>query len=164
MYRRFFLLTVTSAVLSGCSKQSPAPELKPLPFSKHDRCHICGMVILNYPGAKAQIFIKNEKEPLKFCSVKDGFTFILQPENARRAAAFFVSDFGNSTEAQLHEKMLSAKDAFYVAGSDVHGAMGKTILPFKTKDQAQAFMREHGGKLLSYTQVTLEEIKALKGH
>ena len=42
--------------------------------------------------------------------------------------------------------------------------MGKSILPFKTKDQAQAFMREHGGKLLSYTQVTLEEIKALKGH
>lgn len=122
------------------------------------------MIILNYSGAKAQIFIKNEKEPLKFCSVKDGFTFILQPENAKRAVAFFVNDFGNSTDAQPHEKMISAKDAFYVAGSDVHGAMGKSLLPFKTKDQAQAFMREHGGKLLYYRQVTLEEIKALKGH
>ena len=66
------------------------------------------MVILNYPGAKAQVFVKGEKEPLKFCSVKDGFVYVLQPENAKRTVAFWVSDFGNKKDIPLHEKMLTA--------------------------------------------------------
>lgn len=82
------------------------------------------MVILNYPGAKAQVFVKGEKEPLKFCSVKDGFVYVLQPENAKRTVAFWVSDFGNKKDIPLHEKMLTAEKAFFNAGSDVRGAMG----------------------------------------
>ena len=56
-----------AALLAGCSGKSEDKIPGPVAFDKHDRCHICGMVILNYPGAKAQVFVKGEKEPLKFC-------------------------------------------------------------------------------------------------
>ena len=97
-----------AALLAGCSGKSEDQIPGPVAFDKHDRCHICGMVILNYPGAKAQVFVKGEKEPLKFCSVKDGFVYVLQPENAKRTVAFWVSDFGNKKDIPLHEKMLTA--------------------------------------------------------
>ena len=90
-----FCTVAAAALLAGCSGKSEDKIPGPVAFDKHDRCHICGMVILNYPGAKAQVFVKGEKEPLKFCSVKDGFVYVLQPENAKRTVAFWVSDFGN---------------------------------------------------------------------
>lgn len=153
-----------AALLAGCSGKSEDQIPGPVAFDKHDRCHICGMVILNYPGAKAQVFVKGEKEPLKFCSVKDGFVYVLQPENAKRTVAFWVSDFGNKKDIPLHEKMLTAEKAFFNAGSDVRGAMGKSILPFATKGEVEAFTKEHGGKIVNYSEVNLELLKSLKDH
>ena len=106
-----FCTVAAAALLAGCSGKSEDKIPGPVAFDKHDRCHICGMVILNYPGAKAQVFVKGEKEPLKFCSVKDGFVYVLQPENAKRTVAFWVSDFGNKKDIPLHEKMLLAQKA-----------------------------------------------------
>ena len=100
-----FCTVAAAALLAGCSGKSEDKIPGPVAFDKHDRCHICGMVILNYPGAKAQVFVKGEKEPLKFCSVKDGFVYVLQPENAKRTVAFWVSDFGNKKDIPLHEKL-----------------------------------------------------------
>ena len=96
-----FCTVAAAALLAGCSGKSEDKIPGPVAFDKHDRCHICGMVILNYPGAKAQVFVKGEKEPLKFCSVKDGFVYVLQPENAKRTVAFWVSDFGNKKDIPL---------------------------------------------------------------
>ena len=110
------------------------------------------------------IFVKGEKEPLKFCSVKDGFVYVLQPENAKRTVGFWVSDFGNKKDIPLHEKMLLAQKAFFNAGSDVRGAMGKSILPFATKEEVQAFTKEHGGTIVNYSEVNLGLLKSLKGH
>lgn len=159
------LLSVAAAVifLAGCGGKTEDKIPGPVAFDKHDRCHICGMVILNYPGAKAQVFVQGEKDPLKFCSVKDGFVYVLQPENARRAVAFWVSDFGNKQDLPLHEKMLKAQEAFFNVGSDVRGAMGKSILPFAAKEEVQAFTKEHEGKIVKYSEVNLELLKSLKG-
>ena len=101
---------------------------------------------------------------MKFCSVKDGFVYVLQPENASRTVAFYVSDFGNKKDVPLHEKMLTAQKAFFNAGSDVRGAMGKSILPFATKEEVQAFTKEHGGTIVNYSEVKFELLKSLKGH
>ena len=62
------------------------------------------------------------------------------------------------------EKMLTAEKAFFNAGSDVRGAMGKSILPFATKGEVEAFTKEHGGKIVNYSEVNLELLKSLKGH
>lgn len=166
MKKIFSLLAAAACVLviGGCSSEKDTKTFSPAAFTKHDRCLICGMVILNYPGAKAQVYVKGEKEPLKFCSVKDGFVYSLQPENAKKVEAFFVSDFGNTKDAPLHEKMLLAEKAVYNACSDVRGAMGKSILPFANKEAVEKFTKEHGGKIVNYSEVNLELLKSLKGH
>ena len=60
---------------------------------------------------------------------------------------FWVSDFGNKKDIPLHEKMLLAQKAFFNAGSDVRGAMGKSILPFATKEEVQAFTKSTAEQL-----------------
>lgn len=65
-----FCTVAAAALLAGCSGKSEDKIPGPVAFDKHDRCHICGMVILNYPGAKAQVFVKGEKEPLNFVPSK----------------------------------------------------------------------------------------------
>ncbi len=166
MKKFFSLLGVVLAAIAitGCSPKDESKKINPVAFTKHDRCHICGMVILNYPGAKAEVFVAGEKEPLKFCSVKDGFVYALQPENAKRVEAFFVSDFGNDKDIPLHEKMLLAQKAVFNAGSDVRGAMGKSILPFANQEAVQKFTKEHGGNIVNYSEVNLDLLKSLKGH
>lgn len=158
------LSVVAVVVLIGCSPKEKEIIPTAVPFDKHDRCHICGMVILNYPGAKAEVFVKGEKEPLKFCSVKDGFTYALQPENRPRIQAFYVSDFGNTADVPLHSKMLEASKAIYDVGSDIRGAMGKSILPFASKEAADKFAQEHGGQVVRYDEIDFSVLQSLKSH
>ena len=46
-----FCTVAAAALLAGCSGKSEDKIPGPVAFDKHDRCHICGMVILNYPGS-----------------------------------------------------------------------------------------------------------------
>ena len=82
--KTLFAAVCVAAMLSGCGGEEAPKAHQPVPIGAHDRCHLCGMVIVHYEGPKAQIFIKDVEEPLKFCSGRDAFTFALQPENARR--------------------------------------------------------------------------------
>ena len=88
--KTFFAAFLAAALLAGCSGQQAPKTHQPAAIGAHDRCHLCGMVIVHYEGPKAQIFIKDVEEPLKFCSGRDAFTFALQPENARRLEGFFI--------------------------------------------------------------------------
>lgn len=118
MKKFFHVLCAAAAVvlLVGCSGKVKIKFPVPLLSISMIVAISAGMVILNYSGAKAQLFVKGEKEPLKFCSVKDGFVYVLQPENVSRTVAFYVSDFGNKKDVPLHEKMLTAQKAFFNAG------------------------------------------------
>lgn len=160
---KIILTVLALSIVAGCGEEKKTTIPTPVAFDKHDRCLICGMVILNYPGAKAQTFIEGEKEPQKFCSVKDGFVFVLQPENARRLVVFYVSDYGSERKGGIPEKLLNAKEATYVVGSDVRGAMGKSILPFASREEARKFASSHGGDVLGFTDINLQVLKSLKG-
>ena len=76
---------LAAVLLAGCGDEASKKTYSPVPFTKHDRCHLCGMVLAHYEGPKAQIIIKGaEDTPLMFCSGRDAFTYALQPENQRR--------------------------------------------------------------------------------
>ena len=48
-----------------------------------------------------------------------------------------------------------AVTAFFVAGSDVYGPMGRELIPFKSEADAAAFMKDHKGRrILTFEQVT----------
>ena len=96
LVRRLALAAIACAALVGCSEEA-TEVVKAVPIGAHDRCKMCGMVIVHYPGPKAEIFIKGaDGEAVKFCSGRDAFTFALQPENARRLIGFFIHDMGKT--------------------------------------------------------------------
>ena len=77
LVRRLALAAIACAALVGCSEEA-TEVVKAVPIGAHDRCKMCGMVIVHYPGPKAEIFIKGaDGEAVKFCSGRDAFTFAL---------------------------------------------------------------------------------------
>jgi copper chaperone NosL len=53
---------------------------------------------------------------------------------------------------------ISGKTAYYVAGSRRHGPMGLEAIAFDKKKAAGDFSRKEGGKVLTFTQVTIDDI------
>ena len=157
LVRRLALAAIACAALVGCSEEA-TEVVKAVPIGAHARCKMCGMVIVHYPGPKAEIFIKGaDGEAVKFCSGRDAFTFALQPENARRLIGFFIHDMGKTGwEKPDDAALVDATKAVYVYGHDVDGVMGNEPVAFTSQDKAQEFIKKHGGKLYAYKDVTLE--------
>lgn len=53
----------------------------------------------------------------------------------------------------------NAKKIKYIAESDVLGGMGKELIPFSDEKDIDRFTNNYGGKILSFTDITLEWIK-----
>ena len=59
-------------------------------------------------------------------------------------------------------KIVDAKSAFFVIGSDVYGPMGRELIPFVSKSDAEAFKGDHEGKrILRFEEVKPGIIKKL---
>ena len=129
---------LAAVLLAGCGDEASKKTYSPVPFTKHDRCHLCGMVLAHYEGPKAQIIIKGaEDTPLMFCSGRDAFTYALQPENQRRLLAFFIHDlYGHGRE----------------------GVMGDEPVAFTEKSRADAFIAKWGGQVYKYEEITLKRL------
>jgi nitrous oxide reductase accessory protein NosL len=56
---------------------------------------------------------------------------------------------------------LPARRAYYVILSDRLSPMGNDLLPFKTKQAAQAFIKDHGGQIVRFSEITLDLIRQL---
>ena len=60
-------------------------------------------------------------------------------------------------------KWFSAKDAFYIIGSDVYGPMGHELIPFESKGAAESFLKDHHGKeIITFGDITPELIDSLR--
>ena len=155
--KTFFAAFLAAALLAGCSGQQAPKTHQPAAIGAHDRCHLCGMVIVHYEGPKAQIFIKDVEESLKFCSGRDAFTFALQPENARRLEGFFIHDLAKTNWKKPDDAAFAdARAMHFVYGHKIAGVMGNEPAAFSDKKAAEAFMAKEGGALYGYSDVTLE--------
>ena len=157
----FCLFTLT---LSACTenKQHQAVAHHAVAINSHDECHLCGMLISRFDGPKGELYSKasfdeeGAKHAKKFCSTRDMFAFYLDPENTRNTAAMFVHDMSKMPWNKLNDHyFVDAKKAWYVAGSSKIGAMGKTLASFSVKNDAQAFAKKFGGKILRFKQINL---------
>ena len=58
---------------------------------------------------------------------------------------------------------LSARESFYVIGSDIYGPMGHELIPFKTREAAESFSRDHHGKeIITFDEITPGLIESLR--
>ena len=124
---------------------------KHIKVPKNAKCPVCGMFVAKHPRWATMIIDTNGKR-VYFDGVKDMMKY-LQNHSFKRA---YVSDY-YSGEA------IDATKAYYVLGSDVHGPMGKELIPFKTKEEAQNFLSDHRGKkILGFYDINKEVLKELE--
>lgn len=162
------LVLLVIILTAGCSKGTAAKP-RPVEFDRAHDCKVCGMIIVDFPGAKAQIHYKKGKYDA-FCSTLDMFLFYLQPDRPSNISAIYVNDMGRSDMEHPTGNWTDAEKAFYVYGGDVMGPMGEALVPFSSRADAEAFVGQHGGKIIGFNDVTMsilrpeQSVQGLKQH
>ena len=123
------------------------------------KCPVCGMFVSKYPKWAGLIVVGEKK--YYFDGVKDMMKFYIFdadfPYDRNKISSMKVTDF-YTLEA------ISAKEAFYVSGSDLYGPMGNELIPFKTGKAAKNFMKDHGGnEIVPFSEITPKMVMALDG-
>lgn len=146
-------------ILAACSSEEATEQTNnvPVAIESGDECHLCGMVITEFPGPKGELFEGRKNHIRKFCSTRDLMSWYLQPENKPNSKEIYVHDMSRSDwNSPSDDHMINAKSAWYVVGSAKKGAMGPTLATFAQKDAAEKFAAQHGGSLLEFEDITME--------
>ncbi len=149
--------------MAACERGTEsAPAHGPVAIEAGDECHVCGMIIQRFPGPKGGAFLRGNDRALKFCSTRDLFSYVLQPEVEGRVQAIFVHDMAVTPWGRPHDRaFIAARSAWYVAGHRLKGAMGPTLASFATASDAGEFATSQGGRVLSFDDITLELVAGL---
>lgn len=142
-----------AALLGACAREQP--PVRPAEITAGSLCALDGMPIADYPGPKAQILYE-DGPPEFYCDTVEMFAMVLQPESARRVRAVFTQDMARADWTEPRDHWIDARAAFYVEGSRRKGSMGPTFASFARREDAAAFAREHGGRVLTFGEVTPE--------
>ena len=154
---RAICLSLLLILLAGCGND-PAARQSALDIHKGDTCAVCGMYLDASPGPRGEAYVIGRKTPLKFDSTRDFFAYILQPENQLRLQGLFVQDSGRidwDHPANTAATFIDARKAFFVAWQPRPGSMGPTLAPYASRAAAEAFVRENGGEVLGFTDITM---------
>ncbi len=155
------LLLVTAITVCGESSEVDVMQ-RAVAIESADECHLCGMIIRGFPGPKGEQYTRGQARTQKFCSTRDLFAFLLQPENIHRAARVFVHDMAVAPwESPDDNAFIDARSAFYVVNHSQQGAMGPTLASFKTEADARQFSGRFGGRVIGFADITLELLSGL---
>ncbi len=148
------LLFVLYACKSKVEERYPAPDS----IKESTECVIDGMLLVNYPGPKAQIFYNDKDSPDFICETKPLFRIYLQPGMKTRIRAIYVQDTSQIDWKHPKGGWIDAFRAWYVVGSRLKGSMGYTYAPFTKKEDAIDFAQRYGGKVMNFESL-LKEVK-----
>jgi copper chaperone NosL len=144
------------AVAAGACSKDEADSIPPPHALAGDATgHYCGMLLAEHPGPKGQILLKSAGSPVWFSSVRDTLTFLVLPEEPKDVAAVYVSDMAKAPawDDPGDGNWVPAATAFFVVGSDRQGGMGGAeAVPFSTEEAAQAFIRDHRGRVVGFDE------------
>lgn len=152
-YRSVLVAALLGVALVGCGQSNSAKTLAPVEIDARTTCDLDGMLLADYPGPKAQIRYAGQDAPVFFCDTVELFHTLLAPEQVKVIQAVYVQDMGKADWDQPRGNWIDAKTGIYVLGSKRHGSMGPTIAAFAQEADAQAFIKQWGGKLLRYGDV-----------
>lgn len=150
-----YLLIIPFFIIS-CEKAKGKPL--PVELTREHACRVCGMIVVDFPGAKAQIHYKDGQFDT-FCSTLDMFLFYLQPDRPRNITAIYVNDMGRADWEHPVGNWIDAREAFYVYGGDVMGPMGEALVPFSQKADAEEYIKKHGGRLMRFDEIGPEILR-----
>jgi len=167
---RCLLVLAAAAVLLSCRSTEQAvkhetakdqgvfvPSAARIPAEA--RCPVCGMMPARYPDFAPKLHFTDGRMAA-FDGCKDMFRFLLDMEKYGRGKTseeverIEVKDFGSGA-------WIDGRTAYYVAGSSVRGPMGPEILPFASREAAEAFRKEKGGEVLEFSGITAGVVEGL---
>lgn len=142
-----------SLFLAGCDNAAEeTANLAPVPFQKGDECHVCGMLIEDFPGPKGEAVAPGAVH--KFCSTAELLGWWLQPENQHSGARLYVHDMARSDWNHPDDRhLVDATSAYYVVGVKRPGGMGATLASFAQRADADRMASAEGGRVLSFGEI-----------
>lgn len=146
--------------LAGCREETTA-SAPPVQLTADATGRYCGMNLIEHEGPKGQVVLAEGHDPFWFSSARDTLAFTMMPDEPKDYAAVYVSDMGRaeSWAEPGVDNWVEARQAFYVSGSNAVGGMGGSeIVPFSTREAAQAFAAEHGGAVAAFDELTPEQV------
>ena len=149
------IIGLLSASLAGAG--APADKLP----SPGDKCPVCGMFVSKYPDWGATLLFKDGTRKY-FDGCKDLFKFL--SDLKQYAPGRSQSDVDSFSVTDYYAvKAVDGRAAYYVLGSDVHGPMGKELVPFANEAEAREFLKDHkGSAVLRYKEITPAVLKTLE--
>jgi len=143
-------------------------------------CDVCGMTIRQHPGPTTEIFYADQQpnghdNPARFDSTWEAYQFEFERDEQGWAdVAFYVTDYsavdyevfeeGGDTLISRHYEASAfapASEVTYVVDSEVKGTMGRDLVAFTDRGDAESFRADHGGSLTTHDGVTPEVIGGL---
>ncbi len=152
-----FPLIVLIVIFSGCTNVDVEKPV-PIELTRAHSCGLCGMITVDFPGSKGQIHYRNGKIDT-FCCTLDMMTFYLQPDSPKNIASIFVNDMGKTDWDRPKGNWIDAKEAYYVLGGDIMGPMGEALVPFANIKDSEAYIKEHGGKIVKFDDINMEMLR-----
>jgi copper chaperone NosL len=128
---------------------------------KDAKCPVCGMLVAKYPDWNGTI-VYRDGTTAYFDGPKDLLNFYLNPRKYEPAKKH--GDIASITVKDYYSlAIIDARQAYFVVGSNVLGPMGKELIPFAKKSDADGFRADHlGRKQLRFSEVTLELLKSFE--
>lgn len=151
-----FVFAAVTLFLAGCSQEKKVDVVEPFALTDSAMGRYCGMNVLEHPGPKGQIILAPANEPVWFSSARDTLAFTMLPEEPKSIAAIYVSDMAKapSWEEPGAENWVDARKAFFVIESAAVGGMGaREAVPFSTREAADQFVAEKGGRIVGFDDV-----------
>jgi copper chaperone NosL len=152
------LASVAAFVLLGACSHAVQRGLAQEPGAD-TACALDGMVLQDFPGPKAQIQYA-EGTPDFYCDLTELFAVLLAPEHKRAVAGLFVQDMGKADWAHPQGHWIAARTALYVVGSSKAGSMGPTFGSFASQQDAAAFVKQQGGRVVPFELITPAMVSA----
>ncbi len=112
-------------------------------------CSVCGMYLDAYASTMHVIVFKDGSRE-ETCSIVCAAS--IYDKDRTRIKQVLVADY-------LTTDLVPADQAVYLEGSDVPGVMSATSrIAFKSKDEAAAFRKKHGGTLTTFPEAVKHQL------
>lgn len=163
---RALLVLLFGLFLAACGEPVEQKQnLGPVAFHSSDECHVCGMIITDFPGPKGEAV--DGASVKKFCSAAEMLGWWLQPENRIGAARLYVHDMGRGEWLKPDDShLIDATKAFYVVDlgdSGLKGAMGAVIASFGDQQAAKKLAAIHGARVLRFGEMNQDVLQQAAG-
>lgn len=153
------LLSFALAACDGGDEVAEAPP--PAEYGGEAIGYFCNMLLAEHGGPKGQVHLQSRETPLWFSSVRDTVAFTLLKDQPKDVQAIYVNDMARATDWQQPEPgtWVALDEAFLVIESRMAGGMGlPEVVPFGTRNAAEAFTAEQGGRVVRLAEVPADYV------